>query len=125
MAYTTPTAADLKALYPAFAAVPDATVDSWIARAERFVGTNWPDDYRADGVMAWAAHGMSTSGIGTGSSNSTQGVTGFKSGTFSVQISDSAANRTGFYATIYGRQYLELCRMLFGGVRLVRTADHV
>lgn len=126
MTYTTPTAADLKTLYPAFASVADATVDYWIARAERQVGENWPDDDRPDGVMAYAAHGMAESGIiSTGGSGSTQGAISIKSGTFSASVSEAAANRTGLSATIYGRQYLDMCQRIFGGIRLVRTSDHV
>lgn len=112
------------ARYPAFAAVPSQTIAYWIADAQTIVGTNWPTDQRDAGVLTYAAHSMAENGIGV-SSGAAQGVTGFKSGTFSVQQSDAAANRTGLSATIYGRQYLDMCRRVFGGARLVVTANHV
>lgn len=123
MAYSTPTAAAFKARYPSFASVADATVDYWIADAERVVGSNWDDDNRPIGVMLMAAHNMADIGLGSGGAPS--GVSSFKSGTFAVTVSDEVASKTGIYSTIYGRQYADLCRRLFGGARLVRTSDHV
>ena len=121
MTYTTPTAAELKARYPAFASVADATVDVWIADAEGPVGANWDDAERANGVILFAAHNMALIGLG----GAPAGVTSFKSGTFAVTVSDKLAGASGIYATIYGRMYAELCRRLFGGARVVKTADHV
>lgn len=123
MAYTTPDAAALKLRFPAFAAVPDETVQYWIDDAERLVGDNWPGDDRAIGVITLAAHNMASLGLGKGTAPA--GVTSFKSGTFSVTMSDKAASATGYSSTIYGRQYLAMCQRIFGGVRLVRTSDHV
>jgi len=117
------TAADLKTRFPAFAAVADDTVNYWIADAENLVGTNWPDPDRDIGIVTLAAHNMASIGLGNGTAP--QGVTSFKSGTFSVQMSDKAASATGYASTIYGRQYLDMCQRLFGGARLVRTSDHV
>ena len=117
------TAADLKTRFPAFAAVADDTVNYWIADAENLVGTNWPYPDRDIGIVTLAAHNMASIGLGNGTAP--QGVTSFKSGTFSVQMSDKAASATGYASTIYGRQYLDMCQRLFGGARLVRTSDHV
>lgn len=109
--------------FPAFAAVADETVQYWIDDAEKLVGDNWPEDDRAIGVITLAAHNMASIGLGKGTAP--QGVTSFKSGTFSVQMSDKAASATGYSSTIYGRQYLDMCQRIFGGARLVRTSDHV
>ena len=123
MAYSTPDAAALKLRFPAFAAVADDTVQYWIDDADRLIRDNWPDDDRAIGVIALAAHNMASLGLGKGTAP--QGVTSFKSGTFSVTMYDKAASATGYSSTIYGRQYLAMCQRIFGGVRLVRTSDHV
>lgn len=125
MTYTTPTAAELKTRFPAFASVADATVDYWIADAEGPVGVNWDETERPNGVMLFAAHNMALLGFASGAGTVPAGVTSFKSGTFAVAVSDKLAGASGIYATLYGRMYSDLCRRLFGGARLVRTADHV
>ena len=63
MAYTAPDASDLKARYPAFAAVDDATVDVWLADAAQDC-VAFPEDYRARAEMAYAAHRLSEIGYG-------------------------------------------------------------
>lgn len=115
MAYTAPTAATLKARYPAFASVADATVDYWLAEAAEDCA-NWSESLRARGEMALAAHRMADLGIVTGAVPA--GVTSFKSGTFSASVSDGVASRTGYASTIYGREFQQLARNLFGGPRL-------
>lgn len=115
MAYTAPTSATLKARYPAFAAVADVTVDYWLSEAAEDCAS-WPDSLRARGEMALAAHRMAELGIITGAVPA--GVTSFKSGTFSATVSDGIASRTGYDATVYGREFRQLARNLFGGPRL-------
>lgn len=115
MAYTAPTAATLKARYPAFTAVADETIDYWLAEAAEDCAS-WPDSLRARGEMALAAHRMAELGIITGAVPA--GVTSFKSGTFSATVSDGFASRTGYDATVYGREFRQLARNLFGGPRL-------
>lgn len=115
MAYTAPTAATLKARYPAFASVADATVDYWLAEAAEDCA-GWPDSLRARGEMALAAHRMAELGIVAGTVPA--GVTSFKSGTFSATVSDGVASRTGYDATVYGREFRQLARSVFGGPRL-------
>lgn len=115
MAYTAPTPANLKARYPAFASVADATVTYWLDEAAEDCA-NWADALRARGEMALAAHRMAEQGIVTGAVPA--GVTAFKSGTFSASVSDGVAARTGYDATIYGREFKQLARNLFGGPRL-------
>lgn len=119
MAYTPATSADLKAKYPAFATVADATVDLWLAEAVTECAGFIESD-RARAEMAYAAHMMRENGLGTGGAIPV-GVTSFKSGTFSATVSDTIAGATGFNASIYGREYMILRRRSFAGPRLAWT----
>lgn len=110
MAYTKPTLSEFRALYPAFDAVADITVQKWIDKGDTET-IAWPDTDRADAVMLFAAHRMSSSGLGRGAVAA--GVTSFRSGAFSATVSDAAASRTGFASTSYGRDYLALQRRNF------------
>lgn len=112
MAYTAPTPANLKARYPAFAAVLDATVQSWLTEAATDCAA-WPDDLRARAEMALAAHRLVE--VGAVSSAVPAGLTSFRSGEFSATVSNAVADRTGFDATIYGREYARLRRIAFAG----------
>lgn len=118
-----PRIAELRAMFPAFVSVPDATIALWLRKADLHIGDNWPEDERGDARLCWTAHSMALLGLGQGTAPA--GVTSFKSGTFSVQMSDKAASATGYASTIYGRQYLAMCQRIFGGIRLVRTSDYV
>ena len=118
---TAPTIADFRARYPAFAAVADASVTYWLTEGFAEVSA-WADADQPRGAMAYAAHKLAEQGNGGATA---QGVTGFKSGTFSASISEAAANRTGFHATIYGREFLDLARRSFAGPRLAWTPPHV
>ena len=124
MPYTTPSANDLQARYPAFAAVADATIDVWIADSLRFVDETWLEDDYQPAIMSHAAHQMALLGIGTttGAGALPAGVTRFKSGTMDVTISDQAASAaaSGEYgATPYGREYQRLLRRNFSGPRVI------
>ena len=122
MAYTAPTPAALKARYPAFAAVLDATVQYWLTDAERYVDQSWRENDYAPALMSRAAHSMAIGGILTsGSAQLPAGITNFKSGTFSATISDAAvqAQTKGDYgATPYGVEFRALQRRNFAGPRL-------
>jgi hypothetical protein len=121
MAYNVPTAADLKTRYPAFAAVPDATVEYWIGDAQRFVDEGWREADYGPALLSRAAHEMALAGIGA-SSGIPEGVTSFKSGSFSASISDAAAQaqvKGGLQATRYGREFAAILRRNFAGPRLV------
>lgn len=118
MAYTAPTAADLKARYPAFASVADATVNYWLAEAAEDCA-NWAENLRARGELSLAAHRMAELNIVAGAVP--VGVTAFKSGTFSASVSDGVASRIGYDATVYGREFKQLARNLFSGPRLAWT----
>lgn len=112
------TLAAFRVRYPAFAAVDDATVDAWLEEGETEV-VGWSEVTQDRGAMAYAAHRLAEQGFGTGVIPA--GVTSFKSGTFSTSIGDSVAARTGFYASLYGREYMALMRRNFAGPRLAWT----
>lgn len=104
--------------YPAFAAVSDDSVTLWLDEGVLEVAA-WATDLQDRGAMLYGAHQLASQGLGTGAIPT--GATSFKSGTFSLSLSDSAASRTGFNATIYGREYLALARRQFAGPRLAWT----
>ena len=122
MAFEAPTPADLKARYPAFTAVLDATVQYWLTDAERFVDTSWMEGDYAPALMARAAHSMAGEGLGapSGVGALPQGVTRFKSGAMDVTIADAAAIASikgGYSATRYGQEFERLLRRNFSGPR--------
>lgn len=112
MAYSAPTPADLKARYPAFADVPDATVQLWLDDAAVDCAL-WPDDARARAELTYTAHKLALLGQGAGAVP--LGLTSFKSGTFAATVSDGLASLTGFSATVYGREFIAMRRVYFGG----------
>jgi hypothetical protein len=118
MAYSKPTLSEFRALYPAFDAVADVTVEAWIDKGDTETAA-WPDTDRADAVMLYAAHHMSASGLGRGARAA--GVTSFRSGGFSATVSDAAASRTGYASTSYGQDYLALQRRNFTGMTTAWT----
>lgn len=122
MAYTAPPPATLKLRYPAFSAVPDATVQYWLTDAQRFVDQSWSEVDYAPAIMAAAAHGMTVEGIGVAASSIPAGVTRFRSGSMDVAFSEAAATASvegGWKATRYGLEYLALLARNRGGARVV------
>ncbi len=116
---TAPTITDFRTRYPAFAAVPDASVSYWLNEGFAEVSA-WADADQPRGAMAYAAHKLA------GQAGAVpEGVTAFKSGTFSAQLSEQAANRTGFHATSYGREFLDIARRSFAGPRMAWTPPNV
>lgn len=125
MAYETPTAADLTARYPAFAEVPEATIDVYIADA---VGTaadsSWLEADYTPAIVAFAAHQMSLLGIGATSEvegYARAGLTSVKSGDFQASFSGDVVKRASagdLDATPYGRAYKLLLRKNKAGPRI-------
>jgi hypothetical protein len=109
--------------FPAFKDVSDATIAFWLANAGARLADSWPVGERDMSVMLLAAHNMAMNGLGAGAIPA--GVTSFKSGTFSATVSEKVAGMTGYGASVYGREYEAMTRRLFGGARLVNTANHV
>lgn len=132
MSYTAPTAAQLKAKYPAFASVADLTVDLYLVDAGRAVDTTWTEGDYQTAIMLYACHLMVQAGIGTGAEAeaNANGLTGYKrikSGQLDLErtskADSGAANVPDEYAgTTYGQQYFYLLRKNRGGPR-VAVAD--
>lgn len=100
--------AEFRIRYPAFSAVTDQAVQYWLDEGGAQCA-RWPaDNDRA--ALLYAAHKLTETRAGLA-----QGVTSFKSASFSADITSDAANRTGFRATQYGREYLDLARKHFAG----------
>lgn len=123
MAYTVPTPDDLKAMFPAFASVDDATVGAWLTRAQREVDQSWPEGDYSYALMLVAAHLMASNGIGIASelSGLPEGVTDVHSGSFSMSISADAAKAAsagGYGSTRYGREFAALLKRVKGGPRV-------
>lgn len=118
MAYDKPTPADLKMRYPAFANVDDMTVQFWLTDAERFVDESWMELDYAPALEAVAAHNMlrvNVAGLTVSkiAGLAAKGITQFKSGSFSAQLSDEVVAKIvagGWESTPYGDDYLVLLR---------------
>lgn len=130
MAYTAPTAAELKAAFPAFAAVDDSTVDYWITRANRSVDQTWTEADYTFAIMLLACHMMTINGLGTGAAAeaAAAGASGFKimrSGALTLERFDNtsagASAGSGYDATSYGQQFYALLRVNRGGARVTPT----
>lgn len=122
MAHTAPTVQQLKLRYPAFVRVEDAVVDYWLTDAARFVDTSWPEADFGPARMAIAAHHMARQGLAEGDAAIPAGVTSFRSGAFSAQLTEKAANQSlseGWDSSVYGREYRQLYRRVKGGPRLI------
>lgn len=127
MAYDVPTAAQLQAKYPAFAAVADATIDVHVGdAAATAVDTSWREADYAPAIMAFAAHRMALLGIGAHgkvADYARQGVTSLRSGSFGVSLDGDKAKASAsgeLDATPYGQEYKRLLGMNKGGPRVVR-----
>lgn len=108
MPYTLPTSADLKIRFPAFAAVPDVTVEYWLTDARVTVLDTWIENDRAPAEMALAAHNMAMNGLGVAGGAvgdlAAMGVTDFKSASMSVSFDASriqAMGSGGYTSTRY------------------------
>lgn len=126
MAYDVPTAAALKALFPAFAAVADATVEAHIAQAATTAADDsWPEAEYGPGVMEFAAHRMALLSIGAHGEVAgyvQAGVTGIKTGNFEARFNERTVGRASggkLDATPYGQAYQARLRRVKGGPRIV------
>lgn len=115
-----PSPANLKAKYPAFTAVPDATIQMYLDDAP--VDESWTEGDFANAIMLWAAHTMTLNGIGADEIGQAgaAGVARLKSGTLDVSFKDSSSASDGGYGgTNFGRQFYALLRVNKGGPRVV------
>ena len=123
MAYVAPDPTELKERYPAFASVATETIQYWLDDAQRIVTTSWIEADYAPAIMALAAHEMARLGLNgaSGSVGGLQGVTSFKSGTFSANFSDEAVKASvkgGYASTSYGQEFVTYLRRNRGGPRV-------
>lgn len=125
MAHAPATLSDFRARYPAFASVPDVTVQYWLDDAYDTT-QDWGCGEAAKAQMALAAHNLALAGYGAAggevSALAEMGVTSFKSASMSVSLSDgvvSARSGGGYSSTRYGRDFVTYLRRCRGGPRLV------
>lgn len=125
MAYTEPTPDDLKARYPAFADVADATVQVYLDDTVTSVDGSWREADYIPAKVAKAAHEMALVGIGKRSEAegwAAAGLNRIQSGNFNASFSDakvSAASGGTLKATPYGQAYLRILKRNKGGPRVV------
>lgn len=132
MAYTAPTAADLKARFPEFAAVSDTLINLILEEASARVGDTWLERDRKPATLYLAAHLLKSQG----EPDRTNNVNGEMLPSGPVQVrqvgdvrvefgsSGGGANvvysgSADFERTAYGREYLRLLRMNFPAVAVV------
>lgn len=122
MAYTSPTYADFIALYPRFAAVPEATFDAYLVKAQAKVGETWLEKDYTTAQELYIAHLMTLEGLGTGTEAelAAQGLGGarsLRSGALSVDFGSGAGDAYKGYgdlaSTSYGRRFADLMALNF------------
>lgn len=130
MVYVPPTASDLKARFPEFTSVPDATVNLILAEAINAVGETWLERDRKIATIYLAAHTMAMEGEpGRSAGGTGGGVTGpVKSRTVGDVRTEfagfgasggGAVSDAGYEMTAYGRQFLRLLRLNFPAIMVV------
>jgi hypothetical protein len=120
MPYTLPTPDDLKTYLPAFASVPNETIQMYLDGAQ--VDESWIETDYQPAVMLWAAWAMTDGGIGSGGELGAavaSGVSSLKSGTLSVTFSDGATSASGYETNGYGKRFLALYRKNKAGPRVI------
>lgn len=100
--------------YPAFVNVADGLVAQAIIRAGTFVDSTWLELIRDEAKVAYAAHHLVENGSFKGPVPA-GGLQSFKSGDFQATMNSDVAKLTGLEATPYGRDFIRLRRMAFGG----------
>lgn len=127
MAYDPPTPDDLRAYYPAFAAVSDATIALYIDQVNGTdVDESWLEADFAPAIMSAAAHRMVRNGVAIAGGDlagmAGAGLTDFQSGSMRVRFSDEAVKaqiKGGWSTTQYGQNYAEMLRRNKGGPRVI------
>lgn len=122
MAYVIPTADDLQAAYPEFAAVADGVITPKIAAAVPMVSTDWTEADYTLGIMLYAAHTLSLGGSGTTIATQLAGFKRLKLGPLDIELASAPAGTEAgsLEATPYGVQYLAVAaRNAAGGPFIV------
>lgn len=122
MSYAIPSAAQLKARYPRFAAVADDVVAQAITEGSGWADDSWAEIDYQPAVMLYAAHTMTLDGLGTGAEsamygNSMQAFDRIKSASLELWRSNPKTSGTSgtLDATSYGLRYLDLLARNRGG----------
>lgn len=115
MAYTAPTAADLKSRFPAFAAVADATINDALADAARMVDETWTEGDFAAARMLYAAHLMTMDGLGKTTEAKLQGFSKLSIGPLSIERGTQPGAPGELNSTSFGRRFIEMRRRNRGG----------
>jgi hypothetical protein len=124
MPYDAPTPADLKARYPAFVAVDDATIQIYLDQANGGdADHSWIERDFSPAVQAAAAHRMARASVlGTGGAvDASAGIDSFKSASVSIEFNADAVKAAvagGWGSTPYGRDYAELLARNKAGPRV-------
>lgn len=123
MAYTAPTAAEVKARFPEFAAVDDSVINAVIAEAGSFVDDSWIEADATTAAMFYVAHELVMAGQGTSAAAKVAQVGDFsriKSGDLEVQRNAGSAQVASANGTLglsrYGLKFLELRGRSFPGI---------
>lgn len=115
------TPAQFKARYPAFEAVPDATVQAVLDEVEQDLSACIPADMRDRAVMLGAAHRLSLAGYGAhghAASLRAYGAQSFRSGTLSLSFASGgggAASSGPWAGTPYGAELSSIIAAHCGG----------
>jgi hypothetical protein len=122
--YVKPGIGHFIARYPSFAAVERSTIQAWLTDAERHVDTSWLEGDYAPAIMAYAAHMLTITGLGSEAEQTSdlpQGITSMRIGTlglsFDGQLTRDKASGA-LSSTRYGAEYLALLRRNKSGPRV-------
>lgn len=121
MAYTAPTAADLKSRFPVFAPVADATITAALNDAARMVDETWTEDDFAPARMLYAAHLMTMDGLGKTTEAQLQGFSKLSIGPLSLERAAQDTQPGDLKSTSFGRRFIEMRRRNIGGPRVTGT----
>lgn len=123
MTYAPITLPEFQALY-GFPSLTEPSYAAWSTKAEARVGEAYGDEQQSATELL-TAHLLASNGIGLAPGAAmlaATGATSFKSGTFDATISDAVViqrARGGYGSTIWGQQFAEIQRRLFGGPMLM------
>lgn len=120
MAYEVPTAADLKARFPAFNSVSNNTVEAALSEAARMVDESWTEGDFKPARMYYAAHLMVLDGLGDSKEAKISGLV--LSGLTSIKIANlgvgfakpkegSSKALSTLMTTSYGQRFVDLLRL--------------
>ena len=118
--------ATLRIRYPRLATTSDGTINYWLTDAALIVTEAWGVD-QEPATLALAAHNIARNAAAAeGGTAIPAGVTRFRSGSFDVSFSDSAAAASasgGYGSTPYGAEFLTYLNRNAGGPFLVGYVD--